>query len=390
MLGAGAAIAMWTYAAYDNGVRITCTSELPSDFGGNMLLVGVDDSTVGEAGEGDVDGSGCNGVSVEDASDEDMAVVADTEALRTSGSGVSTSMSTSPAPTPAHVWHPDQWGGPARVDSIRGLGCQACSFANSSPSSSGLWLLTVVARASASRGCEVAGSRNSVVAVGVVAASGGDCDVVGGGNLVVGERWQQAGEVVTLKATPPTLISLNPQLFTTMTNFPQPSSGTASVPVAAFAFPPSTDPAAIADFQNMWATMTMLSQGQVPAPVPAPALMAPVQTAAPPVPTTVPVVQSPAPAAPVRFRTRSSWVVGALYIVVPTAPLMPIVEDEHIDEDTSPWYAIMRGLYVGITLSNALAINAVVGIRSSHMKSYATQAFNDLLANNMVAVITQH
>lgn len=68
MLGAGAAIAMWTYAAYDNGVRITCTSELPSDFGGNMLLVGVDDSTVGEAGEGNVDGSGCNGVSVEDAS----------------------------------------------------------------------------------------------------------------------------------------------------------------------------------------------------------------------------------------------------------------------------------------------------------------------------------
>jgi hypothetical protein len=69
---------------------------------------------------------------------------------------------------------------------------------------------------------------------------------------------------------------------------------------------------------------------------------------------------------------------------------MPIVEDEHIDEDTSPWYAITRGLYVGITLSNALAINAVVGICSSRMKGYATQAFNELLANNMVAVITQH
>ncbi|KAJ7825681.1 hypothetical protein B0H13DRAFT_1918550 [Mycena leptocephala] len=180
-----------------------------------------------------------------------------------------------------------------------------------------------------------------------------------------------------------------------MTNFPQPSSGTASVPVAAFAFPPNTDPAAIANFQNLWAAMTALSQGQAPAPAPAPALAAPVQTAAPPVPTTAPVVQSPAPAAPVGFRTRGPWVAGALYTVVPTAPLMPIAEDEHVGEDASPWYAITRGLYVGVTLSNALAVNAVVGVRGSGMKGYATQAlalaaFNELLAYNMVAVIAQH
>ncbi|KAJ7918083.1 hypothetical protein B0H13DRAFT_2321739 [Mycena leptocephala] len=171
-----------------------------------------------------------------------------------------------------------------------------------------------------------------------------------------------------------------------MTNFPQSSSGTASVPVAAFAFPPNSDPAAIANFQNMWATMTALSQGQV--------FSAPVQTATPEVPTAVPVVQNPVPPAHVGFRTRGPWVAGALYTVVPTAPLMPIAEDEHTGGDAPSWYAITRGLYVSITLSNALAVNAVVGVRGSGMKGYTTQAlalaaFNELLAYNMVAVIAQ-
>ncbi|KAJ7886985.1 hypothetical protein B0H13DRAFT_2342626 [Mycena leptocephala] len=179
-----------------------------------------------------------------------------------------------------------------------------------------------------------------------------------------------------------------------MTNFPQSSSGTASVPVAAFAFPPNSDPAAIANFQNMWAAMTALSQGQVLPPAPAPVFAAPVQTATPEVPTAVPVVQNPVPPAHVGFHTRGPWVAGALYTVVPTAPLMPIAEDEHTGGDAPSWYAITRGLYVGITLSNALAVNAVVGVRGSGMKGYTTQAsalaaFNELLAYNMVAVIAQ-
>jgi hypothetical protein len=63
VLGAGAAMATWT--ACDSGARV---SDSPSDVGGGTLLVDVDDSTVGEAGEGDVDRSGCDAVSVEDAS----------------------------------------------------------------------------------------------------------------------------------------------------------------------------------------------------------------------------------------------------------------------------------------------------------------------------------
>jgi hypothetical protein len=55
MLGAGAAIATWTCAVCDTGARV------------GALLVGVDNSRGSEAGEGDVDGSGCNKAIVEDA-----------------------------------------------------------------------------------------------------------------------------------------------------------------------------------------------------------------------------------------------------------------------------------------------------------------------------------
>ncbi|KAJ7930225.1 hypothetical protein B0H13DRAFT_2309928 [Mycena leptocephala] len=69
---------------------------------------------------------------------------------------------------------------------------------------------------------------------------------------------------------------------------------------------------------------------------------------------------------------------------------MPIAEDEHTGGDAPSWYAITRGLYVGITLSNALAVSAVVGVCGSSMKGYTTQAFalaafNELLAYNMPA-----
>jgi hypothetical protein len=59
------------------------------------------------------------------------------------------------------------------------------------------------------------------------------------------------------------------------------------------------------------------------------------------------------------FHTRGPWVVGTLYHVVLSAPLMPIAED---DISECLWYCISRGLYVGITLSNPLALAAVVGV----------------------------
>jgi hypothetical protein len=68
---------------------------------------------------------------------------------------------------------------------------------------------------------------------------------------------------------------------------------------------------------------------------------------------------------------------------------MPIAEE---DNSERLWYAITRGLYVGITLNNPLALAAVLGVSGSAMKGHKTQAkalavFNELLAFNMVRVI---
>ncbi|KAJ7601257.1 hypothetical protein B0H17DRAFT_1223303 [Mycena rosella] len=55
-------------------------------------------------------------------------------------------------------------------------------------------------------------------------------------------------------------------------------------------------------------------------------------------------------------------------------------------------YCITKGKYAGITLSHALALNAVVGVFSSAMKSYKSQslalsAFNEMLQYRMVVII---
>ncbi|KAJ6468696.1 hypothetical protein C8R47DRAFT_1078275 [Mycena vitilis] len=167
-----------------------------------------------------------------------------------------------------------------------------------------------------------------------------------------------------------------------MTEFTPTSSGTDSVPVAA---PPNPQPNVVA-MQNMWAAMTALSQSQAP---PAP-VHAPVTPAASPAPTPAP---APAPA-PAGFHTTGPWVAGALYVVVPAAPLMPIVETNIVPdgEEGPKWYAITRGHYIGVTLSNPLALNAVVGVSYSAMKGYKTQAlalaaFNEMLRYNLVAVV---
>jgi hypothetical protein len=68
---------------------------------------------------------------------------------------------------------------------------------------------------------------------------------------------------------------------------------------------------------------------------------------------------------------------------------MPIAED---DTSERMWYCISRGLYVGITLSNPLALAAVVGVSGSSMKGHKTQAkavaaFNEMLAFHMISVL---
>ncbi|KAJ7675301.1 hypothetical protein B0H17DRAFT_1207810 [Mycena rosella] len=76
----------------------------------------------------------------------------------------------------------------------------------------------------------------------------------------------------------------------------------------------------------------------------------------------------------------------------PTGPLLPVAVAPTPTEDAPLWYAITRGHYVGVTLSNALALGAVSGVSSSSMKSYRSQmlavaAFNEMLQYCMVVVI---
>ncbi|KAJ7798996.1 hypothetical protein B0H13DRAFT_1933426 [Mycena leptocephala] len=182
-----------------------------------------------------------------------------------------------------------------------------------------------------------------------------------------------------------------------MTSFTQPAPGTDSpVPVAGS----QPNPAQVAALQSMWVAMNSLAQAQVAAaPQPPVASAPPAVTlpAAPMTPAPMPATPTPAsqvPAAPpptasTGFRTRGPWVVGALYHVVPSGPLMPIAED---DTSERMWHCISRGLYVGITLSNPLALTTVVSISGSSMKGHKTQAkavaaFNEMLAFNMISVL---
>ncbi|KAJ7932990.1 hypothetical protein B0H13DRAFT_1856600 [Mycena leptocephala] len=155
-----------------------------------------------------------------------------------------------------------------------------------------------------------------------------------------------------------------------MTSFNKASSGTeSSVPVAA------TDAGdqnmiAAAAFRTMLSTMADFSQASAPAPV-------------------VAAASSVAPTAgPVAFRTRGPWVASALYKVVPGGPLVAVAEDE-TSEENPLWYCITKGLYVGVTLNNALALGAVSGVSRSSMKSFKSQVlvlacFNELLEYGMM------
>ncbi|KAJ7735168.1 hypothetical protein B0H16DRAFT_1278185, partial [Mycena metata] len=63
------------------------------------------------------------------------------------------------------------------------------------------------------------------------------------------------------------------------------------------------------------------------------------------------------------------------------------------DDESSPiWYSITKGTFIGVTLNNAMALAATVGISGSCMKGYKTQAlalgaFNEMQQFGLLAVI---
>ncbi|KAJ7867028.1 hypothetical protein B0H13DRAFT_2352116 [Mycena leptocephala] len=197
-----------------------------------------------------------------------------------------------------------------------------------------------------------------------------------------------------------------------MTSFPFAASGTESHSVPDAASIPASGSGNAAALQLLTAALATLTQAQAPAQSPAPAVAPP--TPAPVTPEAVtepamsvplmpadPVVAPPAPLvapAPAAletpiFRTTGPWVAGALYIVVPTSTMAAIVEEAPPFGDPTPvWYCITKGRFIGITLSNALALSATVGVSGFAMKGYKMQAiavgvFNQMLGYRMVAIL---
>ncbi|KAJ7093762.1 hypothetical protein C8R44DRAFT_890666 [Mycena epipterygia] len=169
-----------------------------------------------------------------------------------------------------------------------------------------------------------------------------------------------------------------------MTGFFPAASGTESVPVAASSPPPGSD---LTSNTAMAASTIGTPAPLSPAPMPVAAPPAPMPVIAPAAPAPV-----PAPAA-TGFLTRGPWIAGSLYVVIPTGPLMLTAEDPPADPEEPPlWYCITAGRFVGVTLSNGMALAASQGVSNSQMKSHKTQAlavasFNELLGYNMVRVV---
>ncbi|KAJ6544603.1 hypothetical protein DFH09DRAFT_1321806 [Mycena vulgaris] len=154
--------------------------------------------------------------------------------------------------------------------------------------------------------------------------------------------------------------------------------------------PQSSDGPAVAALQNVLAAMATFTQGNTHNLSLPPASQAalPALAASP-----APAVAAGSTATPaVGFLTRGPWVVGSLYQVVPTGPLIAIAEEATVVDEDRYWYCITRGRYVGVTLAHTLAVGAVSGVSRGSMKAYKTQAlavaaFNDMFAYNMIAIL---
>ncbi|KAK7012745.1 hypothetical protein R3P38DRAFT_3208579 [Favolaschia claudopus] len=178
-------------------------------------------------------------------------------------------------------------------------------------------------------------------------------------------------------------------------NFPAP--GTApSVPGA---HPPHVDVPDVNTLARMLHAMVTLSGASAATPpntsqpsAPAPAAPAPVVPVA--VVSTPAVVAPPvAPPAHPGLRTSGPWLVGELYIVVPPQHLQAIPDPPLADDAEAPvWYAITKGRFVGVTLSNALALAAITGVSGGSMRKHKTQvlalgAFNTCVDFGTIAVV---
>ncbi|KAJ6503114.1 hypothetical protein DFH09DRAFT_1335501 [Mycena vulgaris] len=196
---------------------------------------------------------------------------------------------------------------------------------------------------------------------------------------------------------PQTIAALQVLLASMTANTSEASSAAPVITVAppvVTAIPPATMASAhaqtVAALQALLASMTSNTSDPSSAQTEAPAPPAGLSV----IPVALPIATpTPSPAvtpAPGMFLTRGPWVAGSLYQVVPGGPLTHIVEAA--GDDQPLWYCITRGHYVGVTLSHALALAAVVRVSGSAMKSYKTQvlaveAFNEMLQFHMVAVV---
>ncbi|KAJ6449364.1 hypothetical protein C8R45DRAFT_1114721 [Mycena sanguinolenta] len=80
---------------------------------------------------------------------------------------------------------------------------------------------------------------------------------------------------------------------------------------------------------------------------------------------------------------------GQIYHVVPPIALSLVDLGE---VEAGPWYAITRGLHVGVTLSHALALAAISGVSRGAMSKHKLQgqavaSFNEALSFSLVAVV---
>ncbi|KAK7043455.1 hypothetical protein R3P38DRAFT_3347622 [Favolaschia claudopus] len=143
----------------------------------------------------------------------------------------------------------------------------------------------------------------------------------------------------------------------------------------------STDPAPVA-------APTATAASATPS---APVIVSPTPGLGPALPAVLPVVPPALVAA--GLRTSGPYVVGGVYIVIPPQHLAAIPDPPVAEgEDPPLWWCISKGKFVGVVLSQGLALAATVGVSGGRMKSFKTQilalnAFNEFLDFHQVTFL---
>ncbi|KAJ7797605.1 hypothetical protein B0H14DRAFT_2618829 [Mycena olivaceomarginata] len=133
-----------------------------------------------------------------------------------------------------------------------------------------------------------------------------------------------------------------------------------------------------AALQAMWAAMQQLGQGAGRH-----LFCSPLRLWPPPrprLPRPPPALRSRHPRVPLLPPAHGS--LALFYHVVPPTPLGLTTFGEN--EPEGPWYSITRGLHVGVTINNAIAVGAISGVSRGAMSKHKTQpqavaAFNEAL-----------